>query len=396
VDQLRVRDKSTVYDLEAIRLKYRLTRLLITVIGSIITIASLSIPLAALQPLLRALNEATTNNVSNNTLVGASVGVVTALTITVAFAYTLLRRQRRELVRTRNRISQLEAMAEGATNPLEVFARSVERLDDPAVMARLGAIHTLGRLAARSDADALAVRDVLTAYVRQHAQPLYHRETPPKQREDIQAAVTTLLRSDVRAVDGIGLNLEGLDLSGLSLKGADLDGANLLQTDLSNSDLSLASLNGANLKRANLSNANLLRASLVDAILEEANLSEANLAAADLSRSLLLGASMRKAFLGEARLNETLFGETDLRDADLTNADLRHAFLTRTRMDRASLLGARLDSAVLRDVNLTEAVLEDPGALRLADVDRETLASVPKMQFRPALKDLSSEHSQDD
>jgi len=111
----------------------------------------------------------------------------------------------------------------------------------------LGGIYALERIAHDSARDHPTVMEVLSAYMREHAQrpcastaPLMHPTT------DVQAILTVIARRD-----------ENRDRNPLALNDTCLTGAFLTGTDLSGADFSSADLSGAFLSGAFLSGANL-------------------------------------------------------------------------------------------------------------------------------------------
>ena len=260
---------------------------------------------------------------------------------------------------------------------------------------RVGGIYALERIARESEEDYLAIMEVLTAYVRQHARQLpeqklegaeeaavelqYKEDTwgelettgVPTLDPDIQAIMTVLRRR----THSLGLGEpEPLDLRGAHLSGADLSGADLRGTNLSAAVLSGANLWNANLFGANLTGANFSGAVLTEVIFSEADLTEANLSraylsgqnlsGAPLSRANLSGAHLRGAHLRGADLSGAHLSGADLSEAHLRGADLSEVILgAGTNISGADLRGADLRGAVRSLEELSEADLDGMGLL---------------------------------
>jgi hypothetical protein len=194
------------------------------------------------------------------------------------------------------------------------YTKAIEQLGSDKLDVRLGGIYALERIAVDSRRDHPTVVEVLSAFVREHAQPPTRPSavaaddanseptTPapgPTPTTDVQAAVTVLgrlpRRSDVPRADLAGAHLEGAALYVAHLEAARLPGAHLEGTDLSGADLKGVDLHRADLKGADLTAAHLEKANLVGAHLEKANLT-----AAHLGKANLVGAHLEEAYLGTA------------------------------------------------------------------------------------------------
>ena len=158
---------------------------------------------------------------------------------------------------------------------------------------RLGGIYALERIARDSKDDYPQVIEVLTAYVREHADKrsippsdqgsqeaaapsadVPALKLPPRPATDVQAVLTVLGRR-VRAHErdpSLRLDLSLTRLARVKLSGADLSRANLYEADLRLAGLARANLGGAILARANLDGADLSRANLGGADLSGASL----------------------------------------------------------------------------------------------------------------------------
>src|SRR5215813_1951164 len=258
----------------------------------------------------------------------------------------------------------------------ERFTRAIDQIDyTKAVEVRLGGIYALERIARDSpETDHWPIMEVLTAYVREHAQ---WTEAKPGSEEssdearpavDIQAVLTVLSRrsqwyqngelqcldlrqTDLRRANLPSAHLEGASFGGAHLEAAALGGAHLERAYLFAAHLEGANLGGAHLERAylggaHLEGANLFAAHLEGAYLPSAHLERASLGEAHLERANLGGAHLERANLGEAHLEGAhLFGAhlegADLRGAHLEGADLAGAYL-----EGADLRGAHMEAAV--------------------------------------------------
>jgi hypothetical protein len=198
------------------------------------------------------------------------------------------------------------------------FTKSVEQLGQPGqskTEVRIGGIYALERIMRDSTDDQPAVAEVLSAFIRDHA----NLQTPdppklvlskgkdwaeyyvPDQSADIQAALSVLARRDLNADrPGFRLDLHATRLRGTNLIGAHLRNANLQNIDwdmvkLPGADLSGADLRGAKLTVADFTNANLAGANVTEAELNVLTLDGANLTETDLEETKLLNVDFSKA-----------------------------------------------------------------------------------------------------
>jgi Pentapeptide repeats (8 copies) len=201
----------------------------------------------------------------------------------------------------------------------ERFAKAIEQLgEDTKSDLRIGAIHSLGRLATNSAFDAPAIAAVLGAFVRRRApmatgttsdgeerheaQPhetlpdeatgesidLRTEERPLSMRaDDVQAALTVLGSSVFKDVVLSYVDAHIATLPGANFHGAVFDGANLADSYLPGAEFSKAWLTEAILHDADLEGADLQQATLHYANLRGANLQEAKLQNADLQGAIL-------------------------------------------------------------------------------------------------------------
>jgi uncharacterized protein YjbI with pentapeptide repeats len=234
------------------------------------------------------------------------------------------------------------------------YTKATEQLGSTKSEVRTAAIYALERITKDSEPDAVTIRDVLAAYVREHdpAPTVNDNKLPETPDTDVAAALTVLAR---RRHDTVGT--PSLDLHGIRVQNATFPPfAKLLGADLTDANLTDAKLNDAN-----LSGANLTDVSLSGAHLNGANLNGANLSGdADLARSDLTNANLT---------NANLSGDAGLARSDLTNANLNGANLT-----NAHLNGANLTNANLTDANLTNADLR--GIVGVSEAEVRKMAKV--------------------
>ena len=260
---------------------------------------------------------------------------------------------------TARRIRALERQVELSQEEqvTERFTRAIEQLGSDKMEVRLGGIYALERISKDSDKDYWTIMEVLTAFIRENASALLtpesepienkrslveggsaeKKESIPKPRADVQAAITVLGRRARRfgKEEKHPLNLQWVDLRGANMAegcfdGADLSGAQLRHANLWGVHLEHANLWGANLGRALLRDAHLIKAFLVIANLEKAILMRAHLNGAELSDAYLKRADFRRAnlegaSLESAQLEGAIFLRAHLAGADFWGADLKGA-----------------------------------------------------------------------
>ncbi|MBW4559162.1 MAG: pentapeptide repeat-containing protein [Trichormus sp. ATA11-4-KO1] len=282
---------------------------------------------------------------------------------------------------------------------VERFMGAITQLGHEKIETRTGAIYILERVAQEFPKEHWTIMEILTAFVRENAptqtedeqqrreysQPIYlgrhksgarrtqklelnTRETLPKIRRDIQAALTvigrrnSLLEAENQKLDLRNTDIQRADLLGANLERADLRGANLCGADLRGSYLCGANLDGAKLAGSILYEANLLKANLNRATLCWANMNRANLQGANLRGANLLGASLRAANLCGANLYKANLQQATLKVANLSGAklflaNLQWAKLGKANLHLAGLIGANLQGANLNGANLSGANL---------------------------------------
>ena len=249
----------------------------------------------------------------------------------------------------------------------ERFTRAIDQLDyTKAVEVRLGGIYALERIARDSpQTDHWPIMEVLTAYVREHAQwseaKLGPEESPDEAKPavDIQAVLTVLSRrsqwyqnGELQCLDLRQTDLRRANLPSAHLEGASFGGAHLERANLGEAHLEAAALGGAHLERAYLFAAHLEGANLGGAHLERAYLGGAHLEGAN-----LFAAHLEGAYLPSAHLERASLGEAHLERANLGGAHLERANLGESHLEGAHLFGAHLEGADLRGAHLEGADL---------------------------------------
>ncbi len=154
------------------------------------------------------------------------------------------------------------------------FSKAIAQLGDDKLELRLGGIYALEGIAKESSDYHWPVMEVLTAYIREHAN-LSLLARSPFPAPDIQAILTVIRRRTLTYEIGElnqHLDLSGAHLSRANLSDADLVTADLREVDLSDADLRRADLRGANLRGAQLAGVDFSRAHLEGADLSEAHL----------------------------------------------------------------------------------------------------------------------------
>jgi hypothetical protein len=235
----------------------------------------------------------------------------------------------------------------------ERYTKAIEQLGSGKLDVRLGGIYALERIAKDSERDHPTVVEVLSAFVREHSDPV-HTESEPSMAKvlnaflqgDSQPAVEQpddkpklKPTTDVRAAIAVlGRLPSRLDVPRADLTRADFAGAALYRANLSGFGLSDADLQGAGLMEANLQQANLLWANLRRAYLQGANLQGAN----------LQGANLRFADLHWANLEGANLWGAELEGATLRTANLQKVDLTAVRgLTREQLTSSLIDAGTL-------------------------------------------------
>ena len=255
----------------------------------------------------------------------------------------------------------------------ERFAKATESLDNtrtdqtPNISVRLGGIYALERLARDSGRDHWNVVEVVAAYLREHAAlrtPLPAAAHPdhPRQRVDIQAAITVLGRRGHRRTERHRVDLHSCDLRWIRMRDANFDWVNLADANLS----------GAKLERASLRSARLSRITLADADLRNTNLSVAD----DQGKTTRLrGANLSNADFGHSDLRSVDFSKANMNGVKLIGANLEGANLRSADLTQADFSGANLRGADLRGAILTGARGLGQAQLHQAITDGQTQVS---------------------
>lgn len=250
------------------------------------------------------------------------------------------------------------------THVRELYGTAIGLLSADTVDSRLGGIYALERIAFDSPADRRTVVEVLSAFVREHANPpvpvppprrppagqrwdrvryrtrAHGNETLPKLTTDVRAALTVLGRntfsveqmlSDGRQTPPISPDLTGVDLSGMNLIGLSLMGANLTGANLSQADLTGAYLGNTDFTNANLEGVKFTGAHLDYATFHAARLNGAN-------------------FKG-CSLDGTVFTDADLSEADLSDTNIYAVHLVNTKLANTTLTNARFHRTNLKLVH---------------------------------------------
>jgi hypothetical protein len=255
---------------------------------------------------LRANDYITAQNDARSTLVSALAGLL--LLVTAIFTW-------RQLV-----ISQ-EAQV------TERYTRAVELLGNADLAVRVGAIHSLGRLAVDSPKDDRSIYTLLTAYVRNHSPRAMLKPGKADESETWMAWQQRKMCEKAHP-----------DYGSLQKCAADVQAALSVLAD--HPDV--------------LSDGRALKPLLVDAHLPGTSCGHARLAHADLRGALLDNldcrtedcpyANFEQADFRGASLKKAQFGRANLRSAHLGNADLTGAKLDRTELQGAKLQGATYNS----------------------------------------------------
>jgi len=218
---------------------------------------------------------------------------------------------------------RMELTADGQIT--DRFAKAVDQLSvlhvaaensQPNIEARVGALHSLGRIAQDSLVDHFAVTSIICSYIRQHSQRAdtsTTQQAPKNMRLDLDTALNVLF--DQRLGSRYEMETEKkfyYDLSYLYLTNARLQRSKLWNVDFTGADLRGNKLAGADLTRAcltdtNLSGADLTRAKLHGCMLNSANLTDT--------------VGVDQAMLNAAYGVKSGDGKTILPDADLEVPD---------------------------------------------------------------------------
>jgi len=201
----------------------------------------------------------------------------------------------------------------------ERFTRAVEQLgNDEKLDVRLGGIYALERIARDSRTHYEPAIEVLSAFLREHADWRPPGDEKLGLPDDLQAAAAVVGRRDRKHErPSYQLNLVQVDLSHAWLGEADLAHARLNRAKLPAVDLTGANLSGANLPGSDLT--------------------ATELSGADLSSAYIAGATLFATNLSGANLSGANLSASDLWEADLSEVDLSSVHgLTQEQLDSAS------------------------------------------------------------
>jgi hypothetical protein len=208
------------------------------------------------------------------------------------------------------------------TKAVQLFSTSSKDSND--LVARVGGIYELERLAQDSPRDHWSVMEVLTAYLRQYDSVSLQKPNVAFRPQDVQAILYVIGRRDIRNDPPRDANVfdKHLDLGGINLQRAFLQNAHLEDAWLVVDPLDQADLRGCHLERANLDNSTFAGANLENAHLEGARLHGVHLEGAVFKKP---ADGVPSITLGPANLNKT----------HLEGVDLTQTVMTRAQFDQA-------------------------------------------------------------
>lgn len=200
----------------------------------------------------------------------------------------------------------------------ERFTRAVDQLGNQSVDVRLGGIYALGRLAQESREDYGGIVNILSAYVREHAQWRPTAE-PPHERGASKAASPPIRDPSTHLPSPAGVDVQAI---------VQMLQARYRQHDLHRRiviDLGSTNLSGVHTERLLLADAHLSSTQFRRATLLRADLRRANLIGAQLEGAVLIGADLRNARLQSAVMRDAHLQGANLSGAQLQRTDLRGA-----------------------------------------------------------------------
>ncbi|MFF1713964.1 pentapeptide repeat-containing protein [Streptomyces sp. NPDC058268] len=246
------------------------------------------------------------------------------------------------------------------------FTKVLERLGSDETYIRVGAVHALEQILYDDPEHAESAAQVLAEFVRSRAPlPNYQDdEADVRLPGDVQAALHTMTRINIRSIRSVDLADLGLPAAKLSF--SDLSGATLKRTDLAEAELQFARLTKANFSDARCERASFYRSDLEEAVLTGADLHRADFRRADLTRACMSDsfahwgkfdqACLVAAGLQRIKAERAMFDGADLRGARLEEANLSGAWFREARVEGAEFHEAELDMADLsRTRGLTAA-----------------------------------------
>ena len=263
-------------------------------------------------------------------------------------------------------VKQAELSAENATfyvshKITEIIAHAFDQLASNVPAVKMGAIKILERISEDSPRDYYSIMDVLSAFVRHHANWPVDAQVKERSSEmtstltspelqsffetkpdylhtkfelspEIQTALTVLGR---RQHPGKFIDLKNTDLHGAKLNGLDLSGA----------ALSYSNFTGARLIGTNLSKAMLLCTIFDGALMQDARLEKVKAVACSFRRTVLKNAYFSNADLSFVEFNDADIHGVDFRGADLSEAKgITQSQLKNVRLDEFTKLPAYLKS----------------------------------------------------
>ncbi|MDK9719856.1 MAG: pentapeptide repeat-containing protein [Rhodospirillales bacterium] len=195
----------------------------------------------------------------------------------------------------------------------ETFANAIELLGSESLAQRLGAIHTLGRLAHQNQELHVPIMELLTSFIREHAPwPLEEgQESPEKPRADVQETVKVLGRRNV-AFDPEGFlldlrncDLQQIEMRNLNLAGADLTMSNFLCAQIASSDLSRVKGASIHFTKANIRSSKIDNSEMIDSWFDGAGISDVS----------FRNTSLQSAYFRDCKFHGTL----DVRGANMAS-----------------------------------------------------------------------------
>jgi hypothetical protein len=196
------------------------------------------------------------------------------------------------------------------------FSKAIDQIGSDKGDVRLGGVYALERIARDSRRDHEPVVEILTAFLREHADkslfpPEEHPWSPPsveRSPADLIAALEVIGRREGH------VERRPLDLRRIRVKGAHLEGANLRGAVLNAVELPWSYMQGADLSDATLSDADLRYsdcqgADLRESVLDDAKLTYVKWDDARLNNARLHGATYDRSQLSPEQLTVAVEGD---------------------------------------------------------------------------------------
>ncbi|MDQ2844558.1 MAG: pentapeptide repeat-containing protein [Acidobacteriota bacterium] len=222
------------------------------------------------------------------------------------------------------RIGQQQLRVAVQSQVTDRFTKAIEQLGStdtsgrPKLELRIGSIYALARISTDSPEDAGPIREILCAYVRQHA-------TVPQVNDSDDPDSMPSPSPEIQSILNVLGRLSPVDSSSPR---PDLSNSNLAGLSMAHGRYMNAILISTHLDRADMRNAFLRTTALVDSYLNAAHMENADLSGADLRGAHLHDATLYKAKLNRANLQRAEFNRADVKEADFTDADLTDADFT--------------------------------------------------------------------